>query len=527
MTGHWAISAASLDDVTRLAELVALKLRPGDAVALRGDLGAGKTTFARALVRALLGDAQVDIPSPTFPLVQTYDAPRFPVAHFDFYRLIGPSDLEEIGFEDALTRGAAIVEWPERAEDALPPDRLEITFSAVAGDGDRRALTLTGRGSFTDRLARLQVIARFLINELDQRGQIHGSASISAAAPWSIAYLQGDASTRAYARIAAAGGARFVLMDSPRMPDGPPVRGGLPYSRIAHLAEDVRPFVAIGNALASKNLSVPRVLAADLDAGLLLLEDLGDMTFGRALREGHSQRTLYLAAVDVLAQLRADPLPPELPLPDGTTYRLPRFDRAALEIETGLILDWYWPAVKGAPCPDALRREFEALWSPVLDRMLAEPAGIFLRDVHSPNLFWLPERPAPRNIGVIDFQDALAEHWAYDVASLLQDARLDVPASLEQEGLQRYCAAVASRETGFDREAFLAAYAAFGAQRNTRLVGLWVRLLKRDGKPQYLQHMPRTWRYLARDLAHPGLAPLKSWYDTHFPESVRNKALHG
>lgn len=513
MTSRWSIAAASLDDIARLAGLVALKLRPGDAVALRGDLGAGKTTFARALIRTLLGEAQAEIPSPTFPLVQTYDTPRFPVAHFDFYRLSGPADLAEIGFEDALAGGVAIVEWPERAEQALPPDRLEIAFAA-AGDPDHRTLALAGNGTFAARLDRLHAIDTFL----------RATSPLRASPAIAIAYLQGDASSRAYARVST-GDARMILMDSPRMPDGPPVRDGLPYSRIAHLAEDVRPFVAIGNALAANGFSVPRIAAADLDAGLLLLEDLGDLTFTRALREGHAQRDLYLAAVDVLAHLRRNPLPPAMPLPDGTTYRLPRFDRAALEIETGLLLDWYWPQVKGAPAPDAVRREFDALWQPVLDRMLAEPPGIFLRDVHSPNLFWLPDRPAPRNVGLIDFQDALAEHWSYDVASLLQDARLDVPAALEHEGLERYCATVAGAEPGFDKEAFLAAYAAFGAQRNTRLVGLWVRLLKRDGKPQYLQHMPRTWAYLARNLAHPRLASLAAWYDHHFPESVRNAPI--
>ena len=306
------------------------------------------------------------------------------------------------------------------------------------------------------------------------------------------------------------------------MPDGPPVLDGKPYSRIAHLAEDVRPFAAIGRALEAAGLSVPHIAAADLDQGLLLLEDLGDLTFGAALAQGHDQARLWLTAVDMLAALRRNPPPRELPLPDGTTHRLPRFDRAALEIEVGLLLDWYWPAVKGAPAPDPIRADFRELWQPVLDRMLAAPPGIFLRDVHSPNLFWLPERTGIRSVGVIDFQDALAEPWAYDLASLLQDARVDVPAALEAEGVARYCKAVADAEPAFDEAEFRALYAAFGAQRNTRLVGLWVRLLKRDGKPHYLRHMPRTWDYLARNLAHPDLGPLAAWYDRHFPQSVRS-----
>ena len=508
MSVTWEVPSADLDRLARIAELVALKTQPGDVIELRGDLGAGKTTFARALIRALLGEAEAEIPSPTFPIVQSYATPRLPVAHFDLYRLEGPDDLAEVGFEEAVVAGLVLVEWPERAaaEIQRSADRLIVTIEPAA-EPERRHLRLVGLGSFAARLERLRRMNDFLAAALP--GGIRA-----------IAYLQGDASSRAYARITDAGGRRHVLMDAPRMPDGPPVRGGLPYSRIAHLAEDVRPFVAVGMALERLGLSVPHIHFADLDAGLLLLEDLGDLTFGRALAEGFDQRTLYLAAVDALVVLRANPPPRELPLADGTRWRLPRFDRAALEIEIGLLLDWYWPHAKGGPAPALVKREFEALWGPLLDRMLAAPAGLFLRDVHSPNLFWLPEREGVQRVGLIDFQDALAEHWAYDLASLLQDARLDVPEALEREGIERYCQAVARSEPNFDRAAFEAAYALFGAQRNTRLIGLWVRLLVRDGKPGYMQHMPRTWAYLARNLAHPGLAALRSWYEREFPGAL-------
>ena len=511
MKAAWAIADADQGQLELAAQLLALKVRRGDVIALSGDLGAGKTTFARAVIRALLGEPDAEVPSPTFPLVQAYDTPRLSVAHFDLYRLTGPDDLEEIGFADAITQGLALVEWPERAEAALPDDRIEIAFKA-ASDPERRHIEITGLGEAAARVARLSLIHVFTASAVPDLAGVR------------VAYLQGDASSRAYARLTGPSGPR-VLMDAPRMPDGPPVRNGQPYSRIAHLAEDVTPFVAIGLALEQAGLSVPHIHAADLDAGLLLLEDLGDLTFGRALATGRDQCRMWLAAVDMLAALRATPLPAELPLPDGKTYRLPRFDRAALEIEIGLILDWYWPAVKGSACPDPVRAEFMGLWSPVLDRMLAAPPGVFLRDVHSPNLFWLPDRAGTQQVGVIDFQDALAEHWSYDLASLLQDARVDVPEALEKAGFERYCTTVAATEPGFDRDSFAMAYAAFGLQRNTRLAGLWVRLLKRDGKPQYLRHMPRTWDYVARNLAHPSLAPLQAWYDQHFPELLRRQTI--
>ena len=148
-----------------------------------------------------------------------------------------------------------------------------------------------------------------------------------------------------------------------------------------------------------------------------------------------------------------------------------------------------------------------ALWAPVLDRLLALPGGWFLRDFHSPNLIWLPEREGMARVGIIDFQDALNEHAAFDLVSLLQDARVTVPEALERELFAYYCDAVAAHEPDFDRAAFAAAYADFGAQRNTRLLGLWLRLLKRDGKPHYVQHIPRTWGYLQRNLRHPRWRP--------------------
>jgi N-acetylmuramate 1-kinase len=512
MTSAWHLAGLDMADVERLSELVALKLKAGDAVLLRGDLGAGKTTLARALIRALLADADAEVPSPTFPIVQPYSTPRLDVGHFDLYRIGGPGELVEVGFEEALAGGAAIVEWPDRAEDDMPVDRLEIAIDA-GKTPSLRNLTLSGLGSWAPRLDRIRLIHGFLDRALPD-----------GAKPERIAYLQGDASARAYARVHA-NGTSYVLMDAPRMPDGPPVLNGLPYSRIAHLAEDVRPFVAVGMALAAAGVSAPAIEAFDLDQGLLLLEDLGDLCFGRALEVGVPQGRLWGAAVDLLIKLRRSPLPSVLPLPDGSVYRLPRFDRAALGIEIDLILDWYWPEVKGSPAPDLIRTELRDLWAPVLDRLLAEPPGLFLRDFHSPNLFWLPERPPSAQVGVIDFQDALAEPWALDLVSLLQDARIDVPAELERVERERYLSEVSRLERDFDRERFLATYAAFGAQRNTRLIGLWVRLLRRDDKPGYLRHMSRTWDYLARNLAHPELAPLKAWYDHHFPDALRRKPI--
>jgi tRNA threonylcarbamoyl adenosine modification protein YjeE len=512
-----AIATLELDEagLARLAEHLARLARPGDVLALEGELGAGKTTFARAFVRALLDDAEAEVTSPTFSLLATYTTPRGEVAHFDLYRLNEAAEAHETGLAWALDEAITLVEWPERAEALLPADRLRIVIADGAGE-ETRHVTLTceqpagrGDGTLAERAARAVAAMRF----------------VEADSTWreaTVRHLQGDASARSYARLAI-GHATAVLMDAPRRPDGPPVRDGKPYSRIAHLAEDMRPFVAVGDALRRAGFSAPAVLAADLEAGFLLLEDLGDRVFGREMREGTAQAELWRAAVDVLVALRTRlPAPADLPLPDGTTWTLPRFDRAALEIELDLLLDWYWPEVTGGPAPAALRAEMHALWSPILDRLLALPPGWFLRDYHSPNLLWLPERAGVARVGLLDYQDALAEPWAYDLVSLLHDARVDVPRALERELYEYYCREVGAREPGFDRAAHDFAYHAFGAQRRTRHIGLFVRLLRRDGKPQYLQHVPRAWEHLAWCLEHPDLAPLADWYARAFPSARRS-----
>jgi hypothetical protein len=408
-----------------------------------------------------------------------------------------------------------IVEWPERAAALLPGSRFEVSFGEAA-DPDSRLLTVRGVGEAAGRAERIGEAMVFL----------------NAQPAWArarIGYLQGDASTRSYARLFQ-DGRTVLLMDAPHQPDGPPIRDGRSYSRIACLAEDmVRPFVAVGAVLRGAGLSAPAVLAAELDKGLLLVEDLGDRLFGSEIAAGTSQALMWRTAVDALVALRRVPLPERLPLPDGTSYSLPRRGRAAFEIEIELLLDWLWPELNGEPAPQSVRAEFHAVWQPILDRLLALPGGWFLRDYHSPNLIWLPERKGVARVGILDFQDALNEHFAFDLVSLLQDARVDVPEELERELFDYYCGEVAAREPGFDRARFAEAYADFGAQRNTRLLGLWARLLRRDGKPHYLRHMPRTWGYLARNLRPSSrnvtLAPLAEWYERHFPMSVRSRGI--
>jgi aminoglycoside/choline kinase family phosphotransferase len=224
----------------------------------------------------------------------------------------------------------------------------------------------------------------------------------------------------------------------------------------------------------------------------------------------------YETATDLLAELHCQALPDVLPVEPGEDYALPRYDMPALLIETELLVDWYLPRLD-ARLASAKRNAYGALWRDALLPVLEMPATWVLRDYHSPNLLWLPQREGVARIGLLDFQDAVLGPAAYDLASLLQDARVDVPERMEIALLARYVQARRAADPGFDAAAFARAYATLAAQRASKVVGIFARLDRRDGKPQYLRHMPRVWGYLLRSLAHPALAPLAAWYRANVP----------
>ena len=501
MTASWTLESLDLTQLDRFASRLALILRRGDVVTLSGPLGAGKTTLARSLIERISGDSEV--PSPTFALVQRYDTPRFPLAHCDLYRL-QPGEIEELGLDDALGEGAVIVEWPERAADWLPADRLDIALEETA-EPNRRSLVLTGRGIWRERLQRLRALCEF----------IEGTPYADAVAH----YLQGDASTRSYARFDLPH-RTAILMNAPRQADGPPIKNGKPYSALVHLAEDVTPFVAIAHALRNRGVEAPAVYAFDLDQGFLLLEDLGNRVFGTEIAAGSAMADLYGAAVDVLLTLAQEPPPTLLTIDSHAPYQLPSYDEEAMLIEASLLIDWFWPALHGKPTPEAVREEFLALWRPLLAAAAKADTGWTLRDFHSPNLMWQPDRDGIGRVGVLDFQDALLGPKAYDLVSLLQDARLDVPEPLEATLLDRYCSARAAQNQHFSSDDFRSLYATLGAQRNSKILGIFSRLAKRDGKRGYLAHIPRVAHYLERDLSHPDLAELRRWYARELPASA-------
>jgi aminoglycoside/choline kinase family phosphotransferase len=217
-----------------------------------------------------------------------------------------------------------------------------------------------------------------------------------------------------------------------------------------------------------------------------------------------------------LATLHRNPLPETLSLAPHLDYRVPPFDDTAMLIEVGLMLEWYLPD-KGITVTDELRTDFVRLWIELFDKLATVRKTWMLRDFHSPNLIWLGQRRDISRVGILDFQDAVLGPPAYDLVSLLQDARIDVPEDIEIPMLAHYARKRRTADPHFNPAAFAEEYAIMSAQRNTRLLGTFARLNRRDNKPQYLKHQPRVWTYLNRALAHPSLAAYREWCIAHVP----------
>lgn len=313
-------------------------------------------------------------------------------------------------------------------------------------------------------------------------------------AGWSDAgerLLAGDASFRTYYRLSRPRQSAVVM-------DAPPPQ------------EDVRPFVRIARHLIDMGLSAPEILAEDAEQGFLLLEDFGDDTFARVLASGGDEDVLYTRATDVLVELyRA-----------GDRAVLPglgSYTGDALIDAARLLPEWYLPAATGKVTPPEEIERYVAAWRECLTRLPKIDEALLLRDYHKDNLLWLPTRPGARACGLLDFQDAQRGHPSYDLVSLIEDARRDVAPAVHAACLERYIG-----ECGLgDPEDFRTGFALMAAQRHARIIGLFVRLRDRDGKPDYLPHLPRVWRMFERALRHEALEPLRTWVDRLLPPALR------
>lgn len=294
--------------------------------------------------------------------------------------------------------------------------------------------------------------------------------------------LPADASTRRYFRVE---GASLLLMDSPPQ------------------HEPLRPYLQVAGLLAGLGLSAPRVLAADEAAGLALIEDFGHATYTRLFAAGHAEAPLYELAVDCLAQLHA------APVDEGAV--LPAYDDRCLADEFALFIDWYAPLLLGEAPSSALRSAYMALFDGLCDDVAGRREAVVLRDFHVDNLMLLEGREGVAACGLLDFQDALHGAAAYDLMSLLEDARRDMAPALRAALLERYLA----QRGGLDVEAFLAGYAVLAAQRHAKVLGIFVRLAQRDGKTTYLDHLPRVLRLFREALEKPALHPLRDFLDCH------------
>ncbi len=290
--------------------------------------------------------------------------------------------------------------------------------------------------------------------------------------------LAGDASNRRYDRLTNADGGTAVFMDAP-----------------AEKGEDIRPFVEIAAFLTKNGLSAPRIFAQDSQNGFLLIEDLGDALFARLMiKTPKMVDALYTAATDALVHLH-----------QASTPDLPVCDSNWLVAMTDLAFECYTGK------PDALA-QFDLLFRPLAQKLDQIPRVVILRDFHAENLLWLPDRTGVARVGVLDFQDALVGHPAYDLVSILQDARRDVPPRIEAKMITHYIS-----QTGTNPRGFHAAYALLGLQRNLRILGIFARLCRRDGKAHYVDFIPRVWGYLQRNLDHPDLAELADFLKETLP----------
>ncbi|MBX4335299.1 tRNA (adenosine(37)-N6)-threonylcarbamoyltransferase complex ATPase subunit type 1 TsaE [Bartonella raoultii] len=478
------------EEATKLfAQDLALALKPGDLVTLQGDLGTGKSTIARTLIHTLANNNTLDVPSPTFTLVQNYQLPQFEIIHADLYRLSMAEEIDELGLHEMREQRLLFIEWPEKGADLLGPSTFAITLQYK---DHGRHVTLTSAQHSTERLKRSFAIRTFL--KMHGRGHVHRY------------FLAGDASGRIY-ELLDNGQHQEVLMNALTMQMKQDTDSS--FITMAHLAKDIRQFIGINQLILENGFSAPRIFVEDFKKGLLILENLGNE--GLLDKSGNPIEERYIACSELLASFHQKSWPSKKQFPTFL-LQIPSYDCQALQTELSLLLDWYLPFHTKKTLNQKQRKAFFTCWQPYLDHLTQGEKTLVMRDYHSPNILWRAHKEGIARIGLIDFQDGLQGPTAYDLVSLAQDARLLISPTLEAKILDTYCNARHKAPRPFNESELRKLYAFAGAQRTSKILGIFVRLHQRDGKSSYLKHLPQIQDYLARNLSHPTLAPLKQIY---------------
>ena len=464
MTANLTLDLPTEEDTAALGRALSALLQAGDTLLLEGSIGAGKSHLARAFIRARLGEA-TEVPSPTFTLVQTY--PGTPeIWHADLYRLTHPDEVLELGLEDAFGTAICLIEWPDRLGRLQPANPIRLKLEPL-GEGRRASLTFGDRVGF----------AAALTHAVTTRLRSDQTSAFLATFGWTNATrtrLAGDASVRHYERLSW-NDKTAILMDAP-----------------PGQVDSVADFAKIDRHLLQLGLSAPKILAEDAKTGFMLLEDLGDGLYPPLITAHPAlELPLYEAATDVLIHLQA-----HAPAPD-----LPNLSPQGWAEAAALAIDWYRRAITG---DTKGRADLVSILAETLTRLADGPRVMILRDYHAENLLWLPDRQGLARVGLLDFQLAQMGQPGYDLVSVLQDARREVPGATETAMIHRFAAA-----KGTDLATFHAAYAALGAQRALRIIGIFAKLALHESKRRYIPMIPHVWRQLQRNLAHAALSDLR------------------
>ncbi|ALE03294.1 tRNA (adenosine(37)-N6)-threonylcarbamoyltransferase complex ATPase subunit type 1 TsaE [Bartonella ancashensis] len=471
------------------AQDLALALKSGDLITLQGDLGTGKSTLARAIIHTLANDDTLDVPSPTFNLIQNYKLPQIEITHADFYRLSTAEEIYELGLHEIREHNILLIEWPEKGAHLLGP----ITFSlTLEHHKDGRCLTITSAKHATERLQRSFSIRNFL--KIHGRGHVHRY------------FLANDASARSYECLRD-NNHQEILMDAPVMQLTQITDPS--YAKKMRLATDIRQFVGINQLIIDNGFTAPKIFAEDLENGFLILEDLG--CEGLIDHTGKPIKERYISCSALLATFHQKLWPSSKKFP-GFLLQIPNYDHQAMQAELSLLLDWYVPFKKQKGLSVEQRRDFFACWKPYLDMLIEGESTFVMRDYHSPNILWQKHKEGEERIGLIDFQDGLKGPTAYDLVSLAQDARVYISPELEAQIVNTYCHARHHASRPFNEDELRILYALAGTQRASKILGIFIQLHQQYEKSSYLKYLSYVQDYLLRNLTHPALTTLKNFY---------------